>query len=76
MELENIVDNCKKWVSENIIQYQGDKAQLKNHIGRAAAGGATILVLNVLNAPDLVDVIAYAYTSYQCFKSYKDLKQV
>ena len=74
MELENIVTNCKNWFQENITHYSRNKSQLKSHIAKTAIGGSVILILNALNAPDIIDIVAYLYTFYNGNKAYRDLK--
>ncbi len=75
MSLEDITQKISRAVDQT-VNYQGSPVMLKSHIAKTAIGGAAILCLNALNAPDLIDVAAYCFTAYQGFKAYKDLKHV
>ena len=75
MTLETMVEDSKKRI-QDIINYSGDRAQLRKHIKNTLIGGAAILGLNALNAPDVIEVIAYCYTAYNGFKAYRDFQHI
>ena len=62
--------------AQNFLKYEGDRQYLKTDIAKTVAGAVSILALNSLNAPDLIETVAYVYTAYQGFKTYKDLQRI
>lgn len=65
--------NC---LYSNIVNYEGSRESFKPNLRKTLIGGAAIIGLNLLNAPDLVEIVAYAYTAYNGFKTIKDYKQL
>lgn len=75
MAIDNLVNEiCSRF--RNICDYEGDRIMLKNNLQKTVIGSAAILGLNALNAPEILEIVAYGYTIYHGFKAYKDLQKV
>jgi hypothetical protein len=71
MTIDEYITNGIKKV-QNMINYEGDRLKFNENIKKTIGGTATIILMNKLNAPDILNTAAWLYTTYHGFKSYKD----
>jgi hypothetical protein len=72
----SIDDYVSKGIAKinDIISYEGDRSHLNNNLKKTLTGTGAIIAMNFLNAPEILNTIAWLYTTYNGFKTYRDFQ--
>jgi hypothetical protein len=73
MTLDSILHGIGSKITET-ASYEGNSANLKEHLSKALIGGGVLLGMHILDMPKLFEFAAGCYTAFQGYKAYKDAK--